>query len=135
MTPSATTSAPAAGPMADAAAPPHPRRLENRVQTLALILRLSLGLLPRLPLLLIAVLAALAGHRIRRPAHGHWYLPSATVEDLESLSHRERCLLAEIGWLLAGRRNRGARPRPRTHGHLTLGLRPAIGPRAPPRPA
>lgn len=57
------------------------------------------------------------------------------MEELQNLPPLERRLLAEIGWLLSGTRNRGARAHRRTHGPLTLGLRPAIGPRAPPRPA
>ena len=129
----ATTRRPA--PPADADSP-LPSGLETRVLILALLLRLSLGIL-LLPTLLRALVAALAPRR-PRPA-GLWYLSAEEQDDIAALSPRARRavarLLAVIGWAMAGRRNRGMRPHARPRAATAPENHPNCGPRAPPSPA
>ncbi len=122
-------------PLADAASPLPPGS-ETRVHFLALLLRLSLGIV-LLPALLLALVATLATRRHR--ARGLWYLSPADQDEIDSLSPRARRavlrLLAIIGWAMAGTRNRGMRLRARRTGQTAPGLRPMAGARAPPHPA
>lgn len=122
----------AAGLPADAASP-LPLGSENRVHILALLLRLSLGIL-----LLPALLWALVAPR-RRRALGLWYLSPADQDEIDSLSPRARRalnrVLAVIGWAMAGLRNRGMRRCTRPRATRASASRPSCSPRAPPFPA
>jgi hypothetical protein len=133
--PATTRRHPDPAPLADAASP-LPQGLETRVLILALLLRLSLGIL-LLPALLRALVATLATRR--RRARGLWYLSPTTQDEIDRLSPRAqravRRLLAVIGWAMAGLRNRGMRPRPRPQGQAASTPRPSCAPRAPPTPA